>query len=98
MKLNLLSDDEIRQLTHAQAIARCEAINARIGELDDSENLSRSEQREFRALADEFDACNDQRKRLERKAALASGFGGVRLEPGTDGTRDDQQPKQQRTG
>ncbi|CBG71875.1 putative phage capsid protein [Streptomyces scabiei 87.22] len=58
------------QLSHGQAVIRLREIRARLEELEQRDNLTAEDERDFDELTTEFAEVDDHRRQLERRSAL----------------------------
>lgn len=58
------------QLSHGQAVIRLREIRARLEELEQRDNLTADDERDFNELTTEFAEVDDHRRQLERRSAL----------------------------
>lgn len=65
-----MDPEEIRRLTHSEAVDRCSEIQGMMKQLNDKHRLSRAEQGRFDDLREDFAQVNEHRQRLERKQDL----------------------------
>ena len=67
--------DEVRNLTHSQAVQRLRTIHSRQATLAAKHRLSRADEQEAAELSDEVTALDEHRQDLERRHDIARGGG-----------------------